>query len=156
MHNRKVAMIVLNPIVRDARVNKEAVSLTRAGFNVTVIGIEDNNNPPCDEVTADGFRMIRLPKDPLAAATVTKYSILRNALISLVIAIVLTSFFLVPTMLVPDSLRFNLTIVLFAILLFFASNLWLSRSVIRRVLKASYHKAYEITDTRLTIFGKAG
>ena len=45
---RRVAAVVLNSVSHDARVLKEADSLSRAGYEVTVFGIQDNR---CDEAT---------------------------------------------------------------------------------------------------------
>ena len=45
---RRIAVVVLNSVSHDARVLKEADSLARAGYEVTVFGIQDDR---CDEAT---------------------------------------------------------------------------------------------------------
>lgn len=50
MESTKVCMVVKNQLWNDARVKKEAISLTEAGFNVTIIarteeGCQYENSP---------------------------------------------------------------------------------------------------------------
>ncbi len=59
MGRTHIAMLVINPVVRDARVLKEAASLAQAGYEVTIIGRDDAGHPPCDMVHPDGMRIIR-------------------------------------------------------------------------------------------------
>jgi len=56
----KIAMLVLNPISRDARVRKEARDLSREGHEVFVIGITSNEFDLPNE-KMDGFDIIRIP-----------------------------------------------------------------------------------------------
>ncbi|MBN1554036.1 MAG: glycosyltransferase [Phycisphaerae bacterium] len=60
MPNRKIAMVVINSISHDARVNKEAVSLVQAGYDVTILGIQDNRQSYSAEITDDGVKIIRV------------------------------------------------------------------------------------------------
>ena len=53
-----IAMLVLNNITYDTRVHKEAVSLSRAGYSVTVIGLLDNASPSREE--RNGYSILRL------------------------------------------------------------------------------------------------
>ena len=46
---KKITAIVLNSVSHDARVLKEAASLTKAGYEVTIIGLQDNKCP--DRIT---------------------------------------------------------------------------------------------------------
>jgi glycosyltransferase involved in cell wall biosynthesis len=57
----KVVMFVRNEVTIDARVTKEAASLTGAGHEVTIIGaLEPDSAVAGDEVVADGVRRIRV------------------------------------------------------------------------------------------------
>ncbi|MFV0463352.1 MAG: glycosyltransferase family 4 protein [Nostocoides sp.] len=64
----RVAMIVNNGIANDARVIKSAVSLARAGADVTVLGIA-SAGAPRQEATAGGVRYLRLPALPARSFT---------------------------------------------------------------------------------------
>jgi glycosyltransferase involved in cell wall biosynthesis len=59
----KVCMFVLNNCKRDARVLKEAKTLTDAGHDVRIIAILDENTEPYEE--KDGFRIIRVMRNPI-------------------------------------------------------------------------------------------
>lgn len=56
-------MFVLNNCKRDARVLKEARTLTDAGYDVRIIAIVDESTVPYEE--KDGFRIIRVNWDPV-------------------------------------------------------------------------------------------
>jgi len=56
-------MFVLNNCKRDARVLKEAKTLTEAGHDVRIIAIMDESRVPYEE--KDGFRIIRIDWDPV-------------------------------------------------------------------------------------------
>ena len=53
-----IVMLVLNNITYDARVHKQAVSLSRAGYSVTVIGLLDDASPSREE--KNGYSILRL------------------------------------------------------------------------------------------------
>jgi hypothetical protein len=55
----KVCMFVHNNCKNDARVLKEAKTLTEAGYAVRVIALLDKTTEPHEE--GDGFRIIRTP-----------------------------------------------------------------------------------------------
>ncbi len=61
MPGKKIAMLVINSVSHDPRVNKEAASLVRGGFDVTVIGVMDNREAQHCETTDDRVRVIRVP-----------------------------------------------------------------------------------------------
>ena len=52
---KKVAAIVLNSVLHDARVLKEAESLKNNGFDITIFGISDNNNSPGNYISNNGI-----------------------------------------------------------------------------------------------------
>lgn len=54
----KVAMLVLNTLTHDARVRKEAATLARAGYDVTVLAYQDGMLPAVEET--DGFHIQRI------------------------------------------------------------------------------------------------
>lgn len=56
----RVAAVVLNSVSRDARVLKEADSLARAGYEVTVFGIRDNRDATPETVRESGARIVRV------------------------------------------------------------------------------------------------
>lgn len=56
----RVAAIVLNSVTRDARVLKEADSLARAGHDVVIFGIRDNNDSEPETHRASGARVVRV------------------------------------------------------------------------------------------------
>src|SRR4030067_1238226 len=56
----KICMIVGNPFVSDSRVLKEARSLTKAGYQVTVYATKKNDLPAVEE--KDGFVVKRIAK----------------------------------------------------------------------------------------------
>ena len=56
----KIVSLVMNAATRDARVIKEARSLRRAGHDVIVIGIKDNNNPSASALLEDGLEVRRV------------------------------------------------------------------------------------------------
>ncbi len=56
----KIAMLVLNPISRDARIRKEARDLSREGHELTVIGMTSHEFHLENE-TMEGFDIIRIP-----------------------------------------------------------------------------------------------
>ena len=59
----KVCMFVYNNCKYDARVLKEAKSLAEAGYDVRIIAVLDKTTESYEE--RDGFRIIRVVKDPL-------------------------------------------------------------------------------------------
>ncbi len=63
MESIKVCMVVKNQLWNDARVKKEAISLTEAGFNVTIIARTEEGCPP--EETWNNIRILRPPKDSI-------------------------------------------------------------------------------------------
>jgi glycosyltransferase involved in cell wall biosynthesis len=64
-------MFVYNVCVADARVAREAGSLARAGYRVTVFAVLDKNTSPREE--RDGFTIVRIDRNPI------HYRILRLA-----------------------------------------------------------------------------
>jgi len=56
-------MFVMNNCFHDARVLKEARSLTQAGYHVTIIAVLDKATEPYE--IRDGFEIVRVIKDPL-------------------------------------------------------------------------------------------
>ncbi len=61
MESTKVCMVVKNQLWNDARVKKEAISLTEAGFNVTIVARTEEGCPT--EETWKNIRILRPPKD---------------------------------------------------------------------------------------------
>ena len=61
---RRVCMFVYNTMVHDARVRKEAKTLTDEGWEVTVLAINDPGRTPREE-TVHGFRIVRLSRSIL-------------------------------------------------------------------------------------------
>ncbi len=61
MESTKVCMVVKNQLWNDARVKKEAISLTEAGFNVTIIAQSEEGCP--SEETWKNISVLRPPKD---------------------------------------------------------------------------------------------
>jgi len=59
----KVCMFVYNNCKHDARVLKEAKTLAQAGYDVRIIAVLDKMTKPYEE--RDGFRIIRIERDPL-------------------------------------------------------------------------------------------
>ena len=59
----KVCMFVHNNFKHDSRVLKEAKTLAEVGYDVRVIAVLDETTEPYEE--RDGFRIIRVPKNPL-------------------------------------------------------------------------------------------
>lgn len=57
-----VVMMVRNAATHDARVRKEAATLSRAGYDVTVVGVHTGR--VLEEEYTDGVRYLRLPKAP--------------------------------------------------------------------------------------------
>lgn len=57
---KRLVILRSNPIDPDPRVEKIARSLTRAGWQVTVLGWNKGGDAPPDEIQ-DGYRLIRLP-----------------------------------------------------------------------------------------------
>jgi glycosyltransferase involved in cell wall biosynthesis len=73
----KILMLVINPMVADARVDKEAASLASAGADVTVLATAAANTP--DEEQRSGFTIIRLPYQRVVKDRVTgTISVLRE------------------------------------------------------------------------------
>lgn len=56
----RVAMLVLNEMTHDSRVQREADALAAAGYQVTVIGTHDAASPLPDEAVMRGWRLRRL------------------------------------------------------------------------------------------------
>ena len=61
---RRVCMFVYNTMAHDARVRKEAKTLTGEGWEVTVLAINDPGRTPREE-TVQGFRIVRLSRSIL-------------------------------------------------------------------------------------------
>jgi len=61
---RRVTMFVYNTMAHDARVRKEARTLTEAGYEVTVLAVLDPGVTPREE-TVQGFRILRLSRSIL-------------------------------------------------------------------------------------------
>lgn len=59
----KIYMFVYNNCKYDARVLKEAKTLASLGYDVSVIALLDNITTPYEE--RDGFKIIRVPKNPI-------------------------------------------------------------------------------------------
>lgn len=55
----RVLMLVINPMTRDTRVEKEAATLAAAGHDVTVVATHDDGLPHDEQ--RDGYRILRLP-----------------------------------------------------------------------------------------------
>ncbi len=73
MESTKVCMVVKNQLWNDARVKKEAISLSEAGFNVIIIA-EPEEGCPIEE-TWKNIRILRPPKDSV------RRKVLRNKVI---------------------------------------------------------------------------
>lgn len=58
----RICAFVFNPVVRDARVVKQANSLAAQGHKVTVIGLADNNYPEDRETLETGVEILRVPR----------------------------------------------------------------------------------------------
>lgn len=56
-------MFVYNNFTTDARVQKEAMTLTAAGFEVQVVAVLDKKTTPTEE--RDGFAIVRIDRNPL-------------------------------------------------------------------------------------------
>ncbi|MEA2493024.1 MAG: hypothetical protein QOJ29_935 [Thermoleophilaceae bacterium] len=59
----KVAIFVYNNFTSDARVAKQAASLTAAGFDVTVYAVKDNKT--VEREIRGGYRIVRIWRDPI-------------------------------------------------------------------------------------------
>ncbi len=59
--NKKVCMLVRNPVTRDARVLKEANTLIKLGYHVKVIGIQDAQHFDAQVVLENGLEVHRVP-----------------------------------------------------------------------------------------------
>jgi len=59
----RVAMFVYNSCASDARVLKEAATLTQAGYRVTIYAVLDRENPPLED--RDGIRIVRIDRRPV-------------------------------------------------------------------------------------------
>lgn len=57
-------MFVINSVVADARVIKEATTLVEAGHEVTVVAMREGDQPRHD--TLEGFTVLRVRRDPVA------------------------------------------------------------------------------------------
>lgn len=64
----RICAFVFNPAIRDARVIKEANSLTAAGHHVTIIGLADNNFPEERVALETGVEILRVPKDAVSGS----------------------------------------------------------------------------------------
>lgn len=73
----KIAAVVLNSVSHDARVLKEADSLARAGYDITVFGIRDNRDKEPVTVRDSGARIVRV------AWKADSYRMLARALMAL-------------------------------------------------------------------------
>src|SRR5437588_5852898 len=62
---KRVYILARKVLLRNARIFKQAVTLTRAGYVVTVIGIMPSGGLPWER--RDGYTIVRLPLDPLYA-----------------------------------------------------------------------------------------
>ena len=61
--SKSVTAFVYNNCSRDARVLKEAKTLTDAGYSVKILAVLDKNTVPHQKI--DGFEIYRLEKDPI-------------------------------------------------------------------------------------------
>jgi glycosyltransferase involved in cell wall biosynthesis len=59
----RVCAFVFNPVVRDARVIKQANSLVAQGHEVTIIGLADNNYPEERARLESGIEILRVPRE---------------------------------------------------------------------------------------------
>lgn len=59
----RICAFVFNPVVRDARVIKQANSLAASGHEVTIIGLADNNYPEPRVTLESGIEVFRVPRD---------------------------------------------------------------------------------------------
>lgn len=64
---RRVCMFVYNNLLHDARVRKEARTLTQAGYDVTVLAVHDPGRTQRQE-EVDGFHVIRLSRSLLGVS----------------------------------------------------------------------------------------
>lgn len=62
----RIAMLVWNEFVNDARVLKEAQTLQGAGYQVTVFALHAPGQTQKEETLADGIRVVRVPRSPFA------------------------------------------------------------------------------------------
>jgi glycosyltransferase involved in cell wall biosynthesis len=58
-----ICMFVYNACVSDARVLKEATTLSAAGHRVEVVAVRDKTSPPTEH--RDGFTIVRIDRDPI-------------------------------------------------------------------------------------------
>lgn len=63
----RVCMFVYNNLIHDARVRKEARTLTAAGYEVTVLAVHDPGRTPREE-RVQGFRILRLSRSILGVS----------------------------------------------------------------------------------------
>lgn len=61
METQRVCMIVWNEFLHDARVTKEAETLAKAGYQVTVLALHLRGRAPKREIHPGGFSVIRVP-----------------------------------------------------------------------------------------------
>jgi glycosyltransferase involved in cell wall biosynthesis len=122
-------MLVINPVVRDARVLKEAASLAQAGYEVTIIGRDDADHPPCDMVHPGGMRIIRTCVPGLLGtwAHTTAAKILWAVVGCLAVAGVLTFVYFTLTHLFLSPEQHAASIILLAGLICVTSVLWIFR-----------------------------
>lgn len=57
---KKICKVVINSVSHDARVVKQATSLKSAGYDVSIIGIQDAKNEVPFEVTKEGIKIYRV------------------------------------------------------------------------------------------------
>lgn len=72
----RIAMLLHNPMVRDARVHREATVLARAGHEVTVLALAEEGLPLAEE--AAGYRVHRVAR-PTTASTLHPLRKIREA-----------------------------------------------------------------------------
>ena len=72
-----VCMFVYNNMVHDARVSKEARTLTEAGYEVTVVAVHEPGRTPRDE-RVDGFRIVRQSRSILGISRLEMGALVRR------------------------------------------------------------------------------
>jgi len=69
----RICAFVFNPVIRDARVIKQANSLAAAGHHVTIIGLADNNHPEERITLETGVEVRRVPRQDGRALGITGF-----------------------------------------------------------------------------------
>ncbi|MGH8604843.1 MAG: hypothetical protein ACREXR_19285, partial [Gammaproteobacteria bacterium] len=86
--SKRVAAVVFNSVNHDTRVLKEADSLARAGYDITVFGIQDSNCRDAQTLRDSGARIQRVDWRIRLPRTVFFGPIFGRILFALVFAIV--------------------------------------------------------------------